>query len=170
MTPCSCHKTIPKGSQFALNLVPKASRTTRPVCRVYVASMDDYDSGDESLRHEFAKIRSKADPQAAVRIVEHLNLLWSVSEVRTTGALGPRCFMNIGFLLIVTLNLVQRKKPEMCGCCHGKGQKECSWCHGTGAMTLGDTLFCSDQGCRPCPVCAGSVCDVFRETWEIHDS
>jgi hypothetical protein len=24
-------------------------------------------------------------------------------------------------------------------------------------MTLGDTLFCSEQGCRPCPVCAGSV-------------
>jgi hypothetical protein len=54
-------------------------------------------------------------------------------------------------------NLLQRKKPEMCGCCHGTGQKECSWCHGTGAMTLGDTLFCSEQGCRPCPVCTGSV-------------
>ena len=54
-------------------------------------------------------------------------------------------------------SLLQRKGPEQCTCCRGCGETECLWCHGTGAMTVGDTLFCSEQGCKPCPVCHGSV-------------
>lgn len=82
MTPSSCLKTFLKGPQLSNSLVPKPSKTKKPLCRVHVASMDDNDSGDESLRREFAMIRNKADPQAALKAVEHLNLLWSVSEVR----------------------------------------------------------------------------------------
>lgn len=53
--------------------------------------------------------------------------------------------------------LQQRSKVEQCSCCRGSGDKECDWCHGTGAMTLGDTLYCSEGGCTPCPVCRGTV-------------
>ena len=34
-------------------------------------------------------------------------------------------------------------------------------------MTLGDTLYCSDGGCQPCPICRGSggcKCEHCRGT------
>lgn len=55
----------------------------------------------------------------------------------------------------------------MCTCCLGSKELECTWCHGTGVMTVGDQLFCSDQGCRPCPVCSGHghcKCEYCRGT------
>lgn len=50
----------------------------------------------------------------------------------------------------------KRSKVEPCGTCRGSGEQECNWCHGTGAMTIGDTLYCSNGGCAPCPVCRGT--------------
>ncbi|KAK9843795.1 hypothetical protein WJX81_006767 [Elliptochloris bilobata] len=48
----------------------------------------------------------------------------------------------------------KRRKPVPCDCCDGSGEKPCSWCNATGAMRIGEHVFCSlETGCKPCPVC-----------------
>lgn len=77
-------------------------------------------------------------------VTKHLELLYQASQSQT-----------------------ERNKVEQCECCGGSGELECGWCHGTGAMTVGDVLYCSEGGCAPCPVCRGTgacKCEHCRGT------
>lgn len=126
---------------------------------------------DTKLVREFEMLKNKIDPQNNAKLAAHLNLIWSVSEVcfnsreKPCGAPLPClfCWQDFNFLVSFSvfisyfLFVLQRKRPERCECCSGSGERECPWCHGTGAMTVGDTLFCTHEGCRPCPVCKGGV-------------
>lgn len=102
--------------------------------------------GDE-LTAEFSQV---SDPGRFRELARRLDLLWKMSDAAKAGA-----------------------KPERCADCRGTGELECRFCAGTGSMTVGDTLYCSETGCSPCPVC-GATGDVrcgscsgtgFRASW-----
>lgn len=50
---------------------------------IRVRSLGNYDSAaeDETLTKEFEQFKGKSDPQGAMKVAAHLNLLWSISEV-----------------------------------------------------------------------------------------
>jgi len=54
------------------------------ILKVRVGSLGSYDSAaeDETLAKEFEKFKGKSDPQGTMKLAAHLNLLWSISEVR----------------------------------------------------------------------------------------
>ena len=147
----------------------KYSQVVRGLGSVDGGSEDE----DTKLVREFEILKNKVDPQNNAKLAAHLNLIWSVSEVCyiRSEKLYTSYFRPISFVAWLQLPcfivdlvanfqilpLVQRKRPERCDCCAGSGERECAWCHGTGAMTVGDTLFCTHEGCRPCPVCRGNV-------------
>lgn len=114
----------------------------------------DYGTEDEDGRlvKEFESLKSRLNPENNVKNAVHLNLLWSISEV-SRGALSDPVPARV--CSPAPPAPPQRKRPERCECCSGSGERECVWCHGTGAMTVGDTLYCSETGCSPCPVCRG---------------
>lgn len=84
------------------------------------------DGYDHTLSRELERRSGKYKSLAA-----HLDLLYSASETTTSAV-------------------------HKCDCCRGSGDQECNWCHGTGAMTIGEMLYCSEGGCTPCPVCRGT--------------
>lgn len=91
-------------------------------------SYDAEDDLDFQMGEEFDRV---SNPAKYAQYAQHLELMWNVSRAASN----------------------QRSRPCPCECCRGSGEVECSFCHGTGALTLGDTLYCSDTGCQPCPAC-----------------
>ncbi len=91
-------------------------------------SYDAEDDLDFQMGEEFDRI---SNPAKYAQYAQHLELMWNISRAAAN----------------------RRSRPSPCECCRGTGELECSFCHGTGALTLGDTLYCSDQGCQPCPAC-----------------
>lgn len=118
----------------------------RLVLRARAQQGDDegaQEEGPSSLSEEFAGYARRLDPARFTRVAQHLDLLLSVS---------------------------QRGRPRPCECCRGSGERECAWCNGVGVLTLGETLFCSDQGCTSCPVCSGTgscKCEKCRGTGRV---
>jgi hypothetical protein len=89
-----------------------------------------------------------------------------------TSCFGLARARSCTFLSIRIQLFVQEKAPRPCKCCSGERSVECEFCHGTGAMQLGDTLYCSDTGCSVCPVCRGvvrphlmSLCSFAIKLW-----
>lgn len=84
---------------------------------------------------------------------------WSVRKAAVT--------KHLELLYQASQSQSERNKVERCEPCGGTGECECGWCHGTGAMTIGDVLYCSEGGCAPCPVCRGTgacKCEHCRGT------
>ena len=165
---------------------PQEVTSRRKYC-VRVHGLGSLDAGSEDedvkLTREFESQVRKVDPQSNAKLAQHLNLLWSVSEVSRQGettALACRVvslsnhhqqqlfyFSTASQSSPSSFFFLQKKRPEKCECCAGSGERECFWCHGTGAMTIGDTIFCSEGGCQHCPVCNGSGqcrCDACKGT------
>lgn len=143
------------------------------VCRYDVSQCQ---SSRDDLASEFDRT---AHPDRMAKLAQHLDLLWSVSEVCVVRRCV--CMMPCGRQLASAapvlrrqtahpLGLTQRRKPSECSLCSGSGEVECQFCHGTGVMTVGDRLFCNNQGCHACPVCKGSgacKCEGCRGTGRI---
>ncbi|CAL5218966.1 g720 [Coccomyxa viridis] len=56
--------------------------------------------------------------------------------------------------LELTWKVHKNAKPAPCSHCEGVGHEPCPWCNSTGAMRIGEHVFCSiDSGCKPCPIC-----------------
>lgn len=95
------------------------------------ASASSSFDADDELDLETSRVFSQfSDPAKARAYAKHLELIWTISE--------------------------GRPKPARCACCHGSGQRLCTWCRGSGALTLGDTVYCSETGCSPCPICTNT--------------
>lgn len=175
------HSKISKNS---LPLTPLVSshrhKNKQLICSKAENRSIDNEEGEENDKCLEIEFEQWTQPEKSAKAIAHLNLVWSVSEVCFK---PPRHFIKrhlIGDLPIFSQSvnlLLQRKRPELCDCCHGQGDRECLWCHGTGVMTVGDLLFCDDnEGCRPCPVCHGSgscKCENCRGTgkrapWMTH--
>jgi len=106
---------------------PRRTTTTRPF-----AQPDDPDDPDtESLTRELREYVSE-ETHASNR--RHLDLLFEVSASALTR---------------------NKKASDKTACdqCGGTGEIECPYCHGTGALTVGDVLFCDNTGCKKCVVC-----------------
>jgi hypothetical protein len=71
----------------------KAARCSQQICRAH--SLDSVDAGSESeedkrLSRELdLQISKKIDPQRNAKLADHLNLLWSVSQVRIEASEAP---------------------------------------------------------------------------------
>lgn len=110
---------------------PTGGRRRGSVCTANLgglgsSSYDSEDAVDFSLNRELERIAQK---DKYPKLASHLQLVYDASE---------------------------SSKVEQCPCCRGSREQECNWCHGTGAMTIGETLYCSNTGCAPCPVCRGT--------------
>jgi DnaJ-class molecular chaperone len=93
---------------------------------------DDQDSSLDVLAQELRKYKGK---QQERQDQQHLELLWTVSS---------------------SVRMSKNDFTEECSTCQGRGEIECEWCHGTGALTVGDVIFCdTSTGCKPCVVCKG---------------
>ena len=138
----------------------------RVAVRVLAQQRDDegaQEEGPSSLSEEFAGYARRLDPAKFTRVAQHLDLLLSVSQA--SGILrqpppqpaSPRPAALQRSRPYPPVLDAQRGRPRPCECCRGSGERECAWCNGVGVLTLGETLFCSDQGCSSCPVCRGTV-------------
>lgn len=138
---CSCSYQL-SGAPSSVRKATRAPRRSMLVARATEAVGGD---AEDDLSAEFENVSRKADPEKFSRLAQHLDLLWRVSERRL-------------------------QKPESCEPCRGSGLIECTWCHGTGALTVGDTLFCSSEGCKTCPVCHGTgdcTCEKCRGAGKV---
>lgn len=61
----------------------KAARFSKHNCRAdSLNSMDNgSDEDDKSLCREFSQVSKKVDPLKNAKVADHLNLLWSISQV-----------------------------------------------------------------------------------------
>ena len=125
-----------------------------------------FEDEDSSLSLE---LHQRSDPHYLVKAAKRLDVVWSVSSRKVKllrshrRALDWWCFFHLQSCFssqLQRLPHVQEHRPEQCACCGGSGQGRCTFCRGSGALTLGDHVFCSlEEGCKSCPVCKskGSV-------------
>ena len=116
----------------------------------------DHSEGDtkEDLSAEVARL---AQAERAKDASSRLELVWQVSKVRPAQQHCPAAGGS-GVRTAAVLPQWQRRKPLPCTGCRGTGLCDCQFCRGSGAMTVGEQVFCSlAEGCRGCPACKRKV-------------
>ncbi|CAL8469859.1 g9401 [Coccomyxa elongata] len=122
----ACDRALSTGQHIPAKLLQPGiwRQKGRKTCGVCNLARGRSEAEGQSFEAEFRKY---ADLDRVQRASQHLELTWKVSK---------------------------NAKPCTCSSCEGTGHQPCSWCNSTGAMRLGEYLFCSvESGCKPCPIC-----------------